>query len=99
MAAGPLRDRCQALARDLLLDAVFERDLNARQLSELLAERGVEIGPKALSRRLNRGSFDAGFFLMCLAALGAVKIDLRGELLAEVQLQPERAWEKRRSQA
>lgn len=96
MATEPLGDLWQEFARDLLQDAVAQRVLNARQLSELLAERGVEIEPKALSRRINRGSFDAGFFLMCLTALGAVKVDIQGERLADVQLQPERTWARRR---
>lgn len=97
MLSPPLDDPWQEFARDLLQDAVAQRGLNARQLSELLAEQGLEVEPKTLSRRINRGTFDAGFFMMCLTALGTVKIDIQAERVADVTLQAPRTWMKARS--
>lgn len=96
MLSPPLDDPWQEFARDLLQDAVAQRGLNARQLSELLAEQGLEVEPKTLARRINRGAFDAGFFLMCLTALGTVKIDIQAERVADVTLQAPRTWRKAR---
>lgn len=87
-------DTWQEFARYLLQDAVAQRELNSREFSELLSSIGVEIAPKALSRRINRGTFDAGFFLMCLAALGMTKLEIQGERLGDVVLVPDRAWKK-----
>lgn len=97
MVSPPLDDPWQEFARDLLQDAVAQRGLNARQLSELLAEKGLEVEPKTLARRINRGAFDAGFFMMCLTALGTVKIDIQAERVADVTLQATRTWRKARS--
>lgn len=83
----------QEFARFLILDAIAQRGLTYRQLSELLSAKGVEVTPKTLSRRINRGTFDAGFFLMCLDALGATRIDFEAEMLGDVVLKPRKHWE------
>ena len=95
MGTADLGDEWQEFARYLLQDAVAQRCLNAKELSELLAVRGVVVAPKALSRRINRGTFDAGFFLMCLTALGATKLDIQGERVGDVALKPDRTGKKK----
>lgn len=97
MLSAPPDDPWQEFARDLLQDAVAQRGLSTRQLSELLMEQGLEVAPKTLARRINRGAFDAGFFMMCLTALGTVKIDIQAERVADVTLQTPRTWTRARS--
>lgn len=88
-----LDDPWQELARFLIQDAIAQRSLTYKQLSELLSAKNLKVAPKTLSRRINRGTFDAGFFLMCLDALGATRIDFEAEMLADVVLKTRRHWE------
>jgi Domain of unknown function (DUF6471) len=96
MSTEPLSAPWQEFARELLQDAIAQRGLNYPQLSELLAETGYEGDVKALARRVNRGTFDAGFLLMCLTALGTVKVNLQVEGVVDVTLKPERTWKRGR---
>jgi hypothetical protein len=83
-----LDDPWKEFARQLLLDAAALRGLStARQLSDVLAEQGIVISPRTLARRISRGSFDAGFFLMFLQALGVSQIAFEGQQLADVEIQ------------
>lgn len=83
-----LDDPWQEFARRILLDAAAMRGLStARQLSDVLAEQGIVISPRTLSRRISRGSFDAGFFLMFLQALGVSEIAFQGQQSADVEVQ------------
>lgn len=45
-------------------------------LAAKLAEIGVEDTAKNLSNKIARGSFTAGFFVMCLEAIGAQSVRL-----------------------
>nr|WP_315494207.1 DUF6471 domain-containing protein [uncultured Rhodoferax sp.] len=83
-----LDDPWQEFARTILLDAAAMRGLStARQLSDVLAEQGMVIAPRTLARRISRGSFDAGFFLMFLQALGVSQIAFEGQQLADVAME------------
>lgn len=91
-----LDDPWQEFARNLLLDAVALRGLQTtRQLADLLAGKGVVIAPKTLSRRINRGAFDAGFFLMCLDVLAIDRIEFAGKQSADVVLRPQKTAGRR----
>ena len=61
----------QAVAGGVLTTALVRRRLSFRDFAGLLAEHGLDIEPRTLARRVQRGTFDAGFFLMCLEVLGA----------------------------
>lgn len=50
---------------------VTRRNLNYEQLAVKLAELGVKETPKNISNKIARGAFTAGFFVMCLEAIGA----------------------------
>jgi len=89
-------DLWQGNARDLLEDAVALRDLNSRQLAELLAEYGVKIKPKTLLRRISRGTFGADFWLLCLMALGAKRVVVGTSQKYEVLFKSERTWRRDR---
>jgi len=90
-------DPWQDFARELLQDAVAQLGLNARELAERLGEKGLEIAPKVLSRRINRGTFDAGFFLQCLSALGAERVEFEGERVGDVVLRTVRTRKSSRA--
>lgn len=92
-------DPWQRLARDVLRDAVAQRAMSSRQLAELLYAYGVEIEPTTLSKRITRGTFDAGFFLMCLSALGAERVDILENGAADARLKSERVWLRSRSKS
>jgi Domain of unknown function (DUF6471) len=96
MPTEPERDAWQEFACELVKDAVAQRGLNYPQLAQLLAEKGLDIAPKTLSRRINRGTFDAGFFLRCLTALGVETIDIQGERVADVWLRGDGVWKRGR---
>lgn len=83
-----LDDPWQEFARRLLWDAAAMRGLTtARQLADVLAEQGIVIAPRTLRRRINRGSFDAGFFLLVLQALGVSQIAFEGQQLADLAIE------------
>jgi len=88
MTTAELKQDWQAFARFLLQDAVAQRNMTYRELSELLATRGVRVSPKVLNRKVSRGTFDAGFFLAVLTALGATEIEIQGERVGDVTLAP-----------
>jgi hypothetical protein len=48
-------------------------------LAEKLAGLGVEDTPKNISNKIARGAFTAGFFVMCLEAIGCNTIRLTDE--------------------
>lgn len=74
-----LKQTWQGYARGLLQDALLERNMTYRQLSELLQQTyGMAIAWKVLGRKIGRGTFDAGFFFAVMAALKVHHIDMAG---------------------
>ncbi len=63
-------------AKGILRAEIKRRDLSYDDLAEKLAEIGVEDTAKNLSNKIARGSFTAGFFIMCLEAIGCQVIRL-----------------------
>ncbi len=66
----------QEKAKGLLRAEIKRRNLNYEQVAEKLAEMGVKESPKNLSNKIARGGFTAGFFIMCLEAIGAQNLRL-----------------------
>lgn len=59
------------------LAEIKRRNLNYEQLAEKLDEQfGVKDTGKNLSNKIGRGGFTAGFFIMCLEAIGAKAVRL-----------------------
>jgi hypothetical protein len=94
LTTAELKAGWQTFARELLEDAVAQRGLSPRDLSALLATRGMRISQKVLSRKIGRGTFDAGFFLAVLTILGATEIEIQGERVGDAVLEPELTWKK-----
>ena len=57
-------------ARRLLRQQLDLAAADYARLAEGLALKGVRMTPKALSNKINRGTFSFSFFIQCLLALG-----------------------------
>jgi Domain of unknown function (DUF6471) len=66
-------------AKGLLRAEIKRRNMDYEDLAEALAEMGVEGTAKNLSNKIARGSFSAGFMLMCLEAIGVKVVRLVDE--------------------
>lgn len=66
----------QDKAKGILRAEIKRRNLNYEDLAEKLAEHGVTDSAKNLSNKIARGAFTAGFFVMCLEAIGAKTVRL-----------------------
>jgi len=51
--------------------AMQDNTINNAQLAQRLSEHGVEDNERNLRNKVARGKFTAGFFLLCLHALGS----------------------------
>ena len=67
----------QDKAKGILRAEIKRRNLNYEDLAEKLAGIGVKENARNLSNKIARGGFTAGFFIMCLEAIGVkdVRID------------------------
>lgn len=66
----------QEKAKGILRAEIKRRNLNYDDLAAKLAEKGVQDNARNLSNKIARGSFTAGFFILCLEAIGAKTIRL-----------------------
>ena len=60
----------------LLKVELAKRSLTYKQLSEKLAELGVQESEPNIRNKLSRGTFSAVFLIQCLTAMGAKTLDL-----------------------
>ena len=56
-------------ARNLLKGVLARQGVSYKALSRALEPLGIDETPKALSNRINRGTFSLAFFLQCMRAL------------------------------
>ena len=66
----------QEKAKGILRAEIKRRNLNYEQLAEKLAAMGVKENARNLSNKIARGGFTAGFFILCLEAIGAQTVRL-----------------------
>ena len=66
----------QDKAKGILRAEIKRRDLTYEDLAKKLAEMGVKDNARNLSNKITRGAFTAGFFVMCLEAIGVHSIRL-----------------------
>jgi hypothetical protein len=66
----------QEKAKGILRAEIKRRNLNYEDLAKKLAEIGVEDNARNLSNKIARGAFTAGFFVMCLEAIGVHDVRL-----------------------
>ena len=66
----------QDKAKGILRAEIKRRDLTYEDLAKLLAAKGVKDNARNLSNKITRGAFTAGFFVMCLEAIGVHSLRL-----------------------
>jgi hypothetical protein len=64
-------------ARRIIKSLMVRHDCSAKRLSLLLELQGIEIESRALSNRINRGTFSFAFFLQIARCLNVDKVDVR----------------------
>lgn len=67
----------QREARRLLRAQMALADVDYKGLARALERVGLDENPKALSDKINRGTFSFVFFLQCMAALKVDEVKLR----------------------
>lgn len=70
-----LEERYQERVAALVRELRDERQLTYEKLAEALAGMGVRIKPQVLANKINRGTFNAGFAVMVLEAMGYTGMD------------------------
>lgn len=62
--------------KNLLKAELKRRGVSYRELAEKLTAMGVPESERNIANKIARGGFTAAFFLQCLVAIGAEKLDL-----------------------
>lgn len=65
-------------ARRLLLTEMTKKDMDLKDLARALEVVELDVNPKALSNKINRGTFSFMFFLQCMRALKVTAVNLPG---------------------
>jgi hypothetical protein len=64
------QDRWTITAKNILKSELKRRGVTYASLAERLGELGVHENERNLNNKISRGGFTAGFFVMCLEAIG-----------------------------
>jgi hypothetical protein len=70
------QDEWTVKAKNLLKGELKRRGVTYRQLAERLEAMGVHDTERNLNNKISRGGFTAGFFFLCMAAIGAKELRL-----------------------
>jgi Domain of unknown function (DUF6471) len=70
------QDRWTIAAKNILKGELKRRGVTYARLAERLGERGVHENERNLNNKISRGGFTAGFFVMCLEAIGCQTVRL-----------------------
>jgi hypothetical protein len=62
--------------KGLLKAELKRRNIGCRELAERLAAIGVKDSERNIANKISRGGFTAVFFIQCLEAIGAQKLDM-----------------------
>ena len=65
-----------ALVKNILKAELKRRGVSYRDLAERLAGIGVHETERNIANKISRGGFSAAFFVQCLDAVGATRVDL-----------------------
>jgi len=63
-------------AKRVLRTEIVRRGITYRALSEMLEKIGVKETERSIQGKIARGTFSFAFFLQCMKAMGAKKVDL-----------------------
>lgn len=64
-------------AKNILKAELKRKGVSYRELSERLAQKGVTLSEQGVNNKISRGGFTAGFFVLCLDAIGVETISVR----------------------
>lgn len=78
----------------LLRRVMNNRGWGYQELAEALQDIGSMQSAAVINRRINRGNFSAGFFLMCLQALGVANLEILKERLGLALMSPGNSEQK-----
>ena len=70
------QDRWTIAAKNILKGELKRRGVTYAQLAQRLGELGVAENERNLNNKISRGGFTAGFFVMCLEAIGCDAVRL-----------------------
>lgn len=70
------QDRWTIEAKNILKGELKRRGVTYAKLAERLGELGVAENERNLNNKISRGGFTAGFFVMCLRAIGCNTVSL-----------------------
>lgn len=63
-------------AKRVLRTEIVRRGITYRGLSEMLEKIGVKETERSIQGKIARGTFSFAFFLQCMKAMGAKKVEL-----------------------
>jgi 3-mercaptopyruvate sulfurtransferase SseA len=72
------QDEWHQKVKGILKGELKRRNMSYRQLAERLQEMGVHETERNIANKISRGGFTAVFFVQCLTAIGATRIELSG---------------------
>ena len=70
------QDRWTIAAKNVLKGELKRRGVTYSQLAQRLGELGIHETERNLNNKISRGGFTAGFFVMCLEAIGCGRLEL-----------------------
>jgi hypothetical protein len=70
------QDRWTIAAKNILKSELKRRGITYTELAERLADLGIQENERNLTNKISRGGFTAGFFVMCLEAIGCQTVRL-----------------------
>lgn len=73
---NPVNLEYEEKAKNLLKGELKRRGVTYAQLAEKLVVMGIHETERNLNNKVSRGGFTAAFFLQCLRAIGATRLDL-----------------------
>lgn len=76
MPKAAAQDQWTIAAKNILKGELKRRGVTYAKLAERLGELGVAENERNLNNKISRGGFTAGFFVMCLEAIGCREIRL-----------------------
>lgn len=65
---SPINAEYEEKAKRVIREALAESGLTIEQLTDALADLGVELSPGGVANKISRGGFSAAFLLQCLDA-------------------------------
>lgn len=76
MSALETKDQYQEKAKNILKAELKRRGITYADLADKLKAFGVTDNEKNIANKISRGSFTAGFFMLCMDAIGASALQL-----------------------